>query len=155
MVGRVRVNRGKRKDTFYVVIPWDRMDGSGKRKKWQFKYDKRGDRFDSDAHANRFLEYLRTLIDEGTFNPLDWVEQKPHSFEELQKQYLQHYQEKMERGEISPSTLGVKERYFKNYFSPFFAGRDLKYVVNLDLARFIANYPKDSRQRPGLTSCRS
>jgi integrase len=142
MVGRVRINRGRKKTTYYVVIPWDRMDGSGKTKKWQLKYDKRGDRFDSKAHAERFLEYLRTLIDEGTFNPLDWVEQKPHSLEELEKQYLQHYQEKVERGEISPSTLAGKKRYFNNYFTPFFAGRDLKYVVNLELAKFYSQLPQ-------------
>jgi integrase len=126
------------------------MDGSGKKKKWQFKYDKRGDRFDSDAHANRFLEYLRALIDEGTFNPLDWVEHKPHSFEELQKLYLQHYQGKLEREEISPSTLAVKDRYFKNYFSPFFAGRDIKYVVNLDLAKFYSQLPQGLKAKTRL-----
>jgi len=141
MVGRIRVNKGKKKTTYYVVIPWDAMDGSGKRKKWQFKYDKRGDRFDSEDHAKRFLEYLRTLIDEGTFNPLDWAEQKPHSFEELEKQYLQHYKEKLKRAEISPSTLDSKKRYFKRYFKPFFAGRDIKYVVNLDLAKFYSQLP--------------
>ena len=113
MIGWVRVNRGKRRTTYYVVIPWDRMDGSGEKKKWQLKYDKRGDRFDSEAHANRFLEYLRTLVDEGTFNPLDWPEQKPHGFEELEKQYLKHYVGKVERGEISPSTLECKRRHMR------------------------------------------
>lgn len=147
MVGRVRINRGRKKTTYYVVIPWDRMDGSRAKKKWHFKYDKRGDRFDSEAHANRFLEYLRTLIDEGTFNPLDWVEQKPHSLEELEKQYLQHYEEKVERNEISPSTLGVKKRYFKNYFTPYFAGRDMKYVVNLDLAKFYSQFPQERKAK--------
>jgi integrase len=142
MKGWVRVNRGKKRNTYYVVVPWDAMDGSGRKKKWQFKFDKRGDRFDSKAHGDRFLEYLRTLIDEGTFNPLDWVEQKPHSLEELEKQYLQHYEEKVERGEISPSTLRVKKRYFKNYFRPYFAGRDMKYVVNLELAKFHSQLPQ-------------
>jgi integrase len=126
------------------------MDGSSETKKWQFKYDKRGDRFDSETHANRFLEYLRTLIDEGTFNPLDWTEQKPHSLEELEKQYLQHYEEKTKRGEISPSTLGAKKRYFKKYFRPFFSGRDIKYVVNLDLAKFYSQLPQRLKAKTRL-----
>ena len=142
MIGWVRANQGKKKTTYYVVIPWDQMDGSGEKKKWQFKHDKRGDRFDSEAHAKRFLEYLRILIDEGTFNPLDWVEVKPHSFEELHKQYLTHYEQKLPRGEISPSTLGYKRRYGNNYMAPFFNGLDVKHVANLTLSQFYNELPR-------------
>ena len=74
MLGWVRLNRGKKWSTFYVVIPWDRLDGSGKKKNWQFKFDRNGDRFESEAHAHRHLEYLRALIDDKAFSPLDWIE---------------------------------------------------------------------------------
>jgi len=142
MVGWVRGNQGKKKTTYYVVIPWDRMDGSGKKKKWQFKYDKRGDRFDSKAHANRFLEYLRTLIDDGTFSPLDWMDAKPHSFESLHQQYLTHYKQKLSRGEISPSTLAYKRRYRNNYLEPFFKGLDVRQLVNLTFSQFYNELPR-------------
>lgn len=142
MKGWVRVNRGKKRITHYVVIPWDAMEGSGQKKKWHFKFDKRGDRFESYKHAERFLEFLRSFIDEGTFNPLDWAEAKPHGFEELKAQYLKHYEEKLFRGEISPSTLSGKRRYMESYLEPFFRGLDVKYVANLTLAQFYNQLPK-------------
>jgi integrase len=142
MTGTIRENEGKKKSTFYVVIPWDSMDGTGETKKWTLKHDKRGDRFDSRAHAKRFLEFLRTLIDEGTFNPCDWSEAKPHSLEGLKPEYLRHYQDKVERGEISPSTLAVKKRYFAKYFEPYFAGQDLKYIGNLNVTKFHNQLPR-------------
>lgn len=150
MIGWVRVNQGKRKTTYYVVIPWDRMDGYGEKKKWHFKYDKRGDKFDSKRHAERFLEYLRTLIDEKTFNPLDWVEKKPHAFEELVPLYLQDYEKNVQKGEISPSTLAVKKRYMDNYFMPFLRGQDVKRIIALTLKQFYNQLPFDLKAKTRL-----
>ena len=141
MVGWVRMNQGKKKTTYYVVIPWDRMDGSGKKKKWQFKYDRGGYRFESYIHADRFLNYLRSLVDSNEFNPLDWADESPHSFEALGKLYLEGYTEKYQDGKISSSTLASKRRYMRQYFIPFFKGRELRYLTDLTLSQFYSSLP--------------
>jgi integrase len=141
MIGWVRANPGKKKTTYYVVIPWDRMDGSGKKKKWQFKYDRSGYRFESYPHAERFLNYLRSLIDSNEFNPLEWADGSPHKFEDLGHLYLQGYEEKYQDGKISPSTLAVKQRYINQYLTPFFRGRELRYVTDLTLNQFYSSLP--------------
>jgi integrase len=141
MLGWIRVNRGKNKTSYYVVIPWDRMDGSGKKNNWQFKSDERGFRFESEAHARQTLEHFRVLIRSGNFNPLDWIEGKPHAFEKLAQTYLKDYEQALERGEISPSTLAYKQRFMELYYLRFFTGQDVKVIIPLTLKHFHNQLP--------------
>lgn len=142
MAGWIRTNRGKKQTTYYIVIPWDRMDGSVKRKNWQLPYDERGNRFESKAHAVQTLEFFRVLIRSGKFNPLDWIEAKPHALEKLVPDYLKEYRAEVDRGHISPSTLDKKRRDFDKHILPFFQGMDVKHIVNLDVGRFYQQLPK-------------
>ena len=150
MLGWIRVNQGKKRATFYVVVPWDRLDGSGQRKNWQFKYDRNGDRFESEAHAHRHLEYLRALIDDKAFNPFDWVEEKPHSFQNLQETYFRACLSIVKRDEMSPSTLKTKRRYWKLYFLPFFSGMDVKHIRNIHLRQFHDQLPATLKAKTRL-----
>jgi integrase len=150
MLGWIRVNQGKKRATFYVVVPWDRLDGSGQRKNWQFKYDRNGDRFESEAHAHRHLEYLRALIDDKAFNPFDWVEEKPHSFQNLQGTYFRACLSIVKRDEMSPSTLKTKRRYWKLYFLPFFSGMDIKHIRNIHLRQFHDQLPATLKAKTRL-----
>lgn len=142
MIGWVRVNKGKKRNTYYVVIPWDCMDGSGKKKKWQFPFGRDGSKFRYFDEADRHLNYLRALIDDGAFNPLDWIEEKPHSFESLQKTYFKACQRDVEENEMSPSTIATKQRYWRKYFLSFFSGMDVKHVRNIHLRQFYDQLPK-------------
>lgn len=139
--GWLRVNPGKKKTTYYVVIPWDRMDGSGKKKNWQFKFDRRADTFNSHAHAQRHLDYLRALIDDHTFDPLDWIEGRPHAFERLQEPYFKACRQRVHRMVMSPSTIETKARYWHRYFLPFFQGIDVNHITNLHLRQFHDQLP--------------
>lgn len=139
--GWIRVNRGKKKTTYYVVIPWLRMDAPGKRKNWQFKFDRRGVSFNSHARAQRHLDYLRALIDDHSFNPLDWIEGKPHTFERLQKTYFKACQQRVERTDMSPSTIKTKAGYWRRYFLPFFKSLDLNHITNLHIRQFHDQLP--------------
>ena len=150
MLGWVRVNRGKKRSTFYVVIPWDRLDGSGKKKNWQFKFDRNGDRFESEAHAHRHLEYLRALIDDKAFSPLDWIEEKPHSFENLQETYFKACLSDVQRDEMSPSTIKTKRRYWRRYFLPFFSDMDVKHIRNIHLRQFHDQLPATLKAKTRL-----
>jgi integrase len=117
------------------------MDGSGKKKNWQFKFDERGFRFESEAHAKQTHEHFRVLIRSGHFNPLDWVEGKPHAFETLAETYLKDYEQALERGEISPSTPAYKKRFMRLYYTPFFLGQDVKMIIPLTLKHFYNQLP--------------
>lgn len=135
MLGWIRAYHGKRKSTWYVVIPWQG-------RKWQFKRDRQGDRFESRVHAQRHLEYLRALIDDHRFDPEDWIEDKPHAIEKLMATYLQDCEQEVDRGHISPSTLAIKRRYQKKYFLLFFSPMDVKRLIALDLYRFYQQLPE-------------
>jgi integrase len=141
MAGWIRTYQGKKKTTYYLVIPWDRMDGSGKKRNWQFKHDRQGDPFETMAQAERHLDYLRALIDDKVFNPLDWIDGKPHAFERLQEPYFKMCRQRVNRMEMSPSTIETKDRYWRRYFVPFFKGLDVKHITNLHLRRFHDQLP--------------
>jgi len=141
MIGWIRTNRGKKRDTHYVVIPWSRVDGSGRNRNWQLKFDEQGFRFESRAHAKQTLDYFRVLIKQGHFNPLDWIEAKPHGFEKLARIYFEDQKEAVAKGDLSPSTPVYKERYMRLYYLPFFKGRDVKHIISLDLKRFYSQLP--------------
>ena len=93
------------------------------------RYRSDGKALDYDR-AYRQLTAIRTEIDGGRFNPLDWTTAKlaEARFETLMGLWLAQKEREMRGGELAPSTYHRYCLYNKNHFRSFFDNRDIRDV---------------------------
>ena len=137
MAGHIQVYRGKQRWTFYVIFPW-------RGEKHVYTRDGRGDRFESEAHARRFLECLSAEVDRlrGRFDPEKWKDHRPYALKNYRDRWLGHYERLVEAGQISPSTLREKVRCFDAYLIPLIGDVNIQEINAGVVEDFLARLPE-------------
>ena len=108
-----------------------------------YLYSHDGIPFTSQRHAERVLERIRSEVDTGTFDPRDYLPKKlePLKFENYAKQWLVHYDRRLEKDEIAPTYHRMLRLYIIEYFTPFFGSKDIRHITTGDIVRFQDNLP--------------
>ena len=134
MYGHIKEINGEKGKTYYLQLRWQ-----GRR--YYLSRDKRGDRFESHAHAERFQGHISELIASGEFDINDWLDERPWAFKHFSGKWLRHYEDLLRMGEISPSTMREKRRLMRDYFLPFFGEMDIRRVRAGTIEDFVAQLP--------------
>ena len=83
--------------------------------------DKDGNPFTSYEAANRFLNRMRTAVDDGLFNPKDYirVEVRGLQFSNYATAWVERRRQEVEQELLSRGYLRSAESYIRNHMIPF------------------------------------
>jgi integrase len=106
----------------------------------EIRYDSNGKRLTSIQAAHATMEYIDGLISSGKFDPSDFMVKEAHNmllFENfITKKYLPFNENRVSKGEISPSTLVAKKQYLRNHLVPFFKLKNIKTINSASINEF-------------------
>ena len=107
---------------YYVDLYWN-----GKIKLYS---DKTGQALDSYARADRLLNYIRTEIDEGTFDPKNYQKKEVDAlrFKNYVDNWLQRRELEYQRGHIPKSYMKEIKSYILRHYLPFFQQTNLRNI---------------------------
>lgn len=105
--------------------------------------DKMGQALDSYERARKLHSHIQTEIDNHTFDPSRYVKADVQRFyfENLIKRWLGEKEESAAKGQRSYAYINPLRGYVKNYFLPFFQGKDVRDVRAIDLKDFYRQLP--------------
>jgi|TARA_B100001964_G_scaffold219858_1_gene262370 integrase len=105
--------------------------------------DKRGDLFESEAHADRALNAIRYEVDEGIFKLEDYKKPKIKQwmFNVRFENFLKVGCSK-KKTPWSPSYKNKIKQYGNKYFLPYFASMDIRQIEEENINSFFDNLPE-------------
>jgi len=106
--------------------------------------DKSGQVLDSYQRATTLLSHINYEIQHHTFDPSKYVssEIRKFLFEEQIATFLKEKEIEETKGNISPSYISSLKNYIKNYYLPFFQGKDVRDVGAIDIKDFYLQLPQ-------------
>ncbi len=111
--------------------------------------DKTGQPLDSYERTRRLQAHIQTEIDGHTFDPTRYVkgEIQKFYFENLIVKWLREKERLAEKGELSCAYINPLRGYVKNYFLPFFKGKDTRDIRTIDIKEFHRQLPDRLSQK--------
>lgn len=105
--------------------------------------DSHGNPLDSFERADRLLNHIRHEIDEHKFDAANYRKSDLNEFRfETRIDYWYDSKEKeVEKGNLAPSYTKCLRVYIKNYYKPFFMGKDVRDIRTHDIAEFYSGLP--------------
>lgn len=90
--------------------------------------DQQGYPLDSWERAQRLLNAIRYEIDQGKFDPKEYIQKeiKSYRFENYIQEWLARREQECERGHISKSYLTEIRDYVRRYYIPFFGKMNIR-----------------------------
>ena len=124
-LGKIYKHRGNR---WFIRLP----DGV------QVWCDKQHMTFHSREHAQYTLVAIQSEIKSGTFDPSFWAKRKKslHSFEVYALEWLQQYERRLQRGELSPVYMQGVKRYVNSHYIPAFGEMNMLDIKGRHLVSF-------------------
>ncbi len=107
---------------YFVDLSWP---GQGRIKLYT---DQQGYPLDSWERSNRLLNAIRYEIDQGKFDPREYVKKEVHAlrFENYAQGWLERLVARHGRGEVSWGYLQFAKGVVKKYLTPLLGGRDIR-----------------------------
>jgi len=124
---------------YFVDFSWP---GQGRIKLYT---DQHGYPLDSWERANRLLTAIRYEIDQGKFDPKEYIkkEQKAFAFKNYAQQWLERREKDYQHQLISKKHLRTLKEFVRNYFIPFFGKKSIRDLRDGDIEDFLAWLPSN------------
>ena len=121
---------------FYIDLWWQ-----GRR--LRICSDRLGQPLDSFERARRLQATIQTEVDNHIFDPSKYIkaEAQKFYFEALIKKWIHEKEKYVVKGQLSQAYINPLRGYVKNYFLPFFLGRDVRDIRTSNLKDFYKQLP--------------
>ena len=116
----------------YIILYW-------KGRQWKFwKYVKDGLPLDY-KRAERQLTLIRSEIDSGKFEPVDWSSSRISEmrFETKMREWINEKEAEADNDELAFSTYDTYRKYANRYFYPLLTGKDVREISREQLKEFL------------------
>ena len=83
----------------------------------------------------------------STFDPDRYLPKKikEYSFNHVANQWFQNKLDRQRQNDLAPSYTKELERYVRKYFIPFFGGKDIREIRNIDIKNFRKQLPENQK----------